>query len=133
MVRKRCQNSDFLGEKFRIILQIFKIGPLQEFEKNVVLFSCTMLRKKLYSDQNWFLRPFSPLIGGIYMITKSGLIFSCRASEGSFQRLRKSPLSPLFPQSLSEMALPVPATPKISTGSKKQSTYVACLGVLLFF
>ena len=68
MVRKRCQNSDFLGEKYRIILQIFKIGPLQEFEKNIVLFSCTMLRKKLYSDQNWFLRPFSPLIGGIYMI-----------------------------------------------------------------
>ena len=42
------------------------------------------------------------------MIYKSGLRFSCWASEVPFLRLRKSPLSPPFPQSLSEMALPAP-------------------------
>ena len=39
------------------------------------------MRKPLSSDQKWFLRPYFPLIGGIFVL-KSGLRFLFRALEG---------------------------------------------------
>ena len=64
--KKKMPKFGFLGGKnYRIRLQSFKIGPLQDFEKKV-LFSCMRLRKVLSSDQNWLLRPFPPLTVGIY-------------------------------------------------------------------
>ena len=69
------------------------------------------MRKPLSSDQKWFLRPYFPLIGGIFVL-KSGLRFLFRALEVSIQKVRKSHFlswKRVF-SSLSEWALPMPET-----------------------
>ena len=59
------------------------------------------MRKQLFSGQKWFLRPYFPLIRGMFLL-RSGLRFSFRALEVPELRVRKRPLSLLiwpFPHS----------------------------------
>ena len=67
-----------------------KIELLQIFEKKSFS-SLFLMRKPLSSDQKWFLRPYFPLIGGIFVL-KSGLRFLFRALEVPIRKVRKSPL-----------------------------------------
>ena len=79
-----------------------KLGPFSHFSS---------WEKRLSSGQKWFLRPYFPLIRGIFLL-KSGLRFSFRALEVPEPRVRKRPLSltnRAF-SSLSVWALPVPET-----------------------
>ena len=46
---------------YRIRFQNIKIGPLKGFEKRA-FFSLLLMRKRLSSGQNWFLKPYFPLI-----------------------------------------------------------------------
>ena len=50
------------------------------------------MRKRLYSGQKWFLRPYFPLIRGMFVF-RSGLRFSFRALEVLEPRVRKKSLS----------------------------------------
>ena len=77
---------------FRI--QKLKIGSLADFEKKSFS-SLFLMRKPLSSDQKWFLRPYFPLIRGIFVL-KSGLRFLFRALEVPIRKVRKSPLFQLF-------------------------------------
>ena len=72
---------------FRI--QKLKIGSLADFEKKSFS-SLFLMRKPLSSDQKWFLRPYFPLIGGIFVL-KSGLRFLFRALEVPIWQVRKRP------------------------------------------
>ena len=72
---------------FRI--QKLKIGSLADFEKKSFS-SLFLMRKPLSSDQKWFLRPYFPLIGGIFVL-KSGLRFLFRALEVPIRKVRKRP------------------------------------------
>ena len=65
-----------------------KIELLQIFEKKSFS-SLFLMRKPLSSDQKWFLRPYFPLIGGIFVL-KSGLRFLFRGLEVSIRKVRKS-------------------------------------------
>ena len=58
-----------------------KLGPFSHFSS---------WEKWLYSGQKWFLRPYFPLIRGIFLL-KSGLRFSFRALEVPEPRVRKRP------------------------------------------
>ena len=51
-----------------------------------------VLRKPLSSGQKWFLRPYLPLIRGMFVF-RSGLRFSFRTLEVPEPRVRKMPLS----------------------------------------
>ena len=64
-----------------------KIELLQIFEKKSFS-SLFLMRKPLSSDQKWFLRPYFPLIGGIFVL-KSGLRFLFRALEVPIRKVRK--------------------------------------------
>ena len=69
-----------------------KLGPF---------LSLFLMRKTLSSGQKWFLRPYFPLIRGMFLL-RSGLRFSFRALEVPQPRMRKRPLSLLiwpFPHS----------------------------------
>ena len=66
-----------------------KIELLQIFEKKSFS-SLFLMRKPLSSDQKWFLRPYFPLIGGIFVL-KSGLRFLFRALEVPIRKVRKRP------------------------------------------
>ena len=59
---------------YRIRFQKIKIGPLKGFEKKA-FFSLSLMRKRLSGGQNWFLKPYFPLIRGIFVF-RSGLRFS---------------------------------------------------------
>ena len=65
-----------------------KIELLQIFEKKSFS-SLFLMRKPLSSDQKWFLRPYFPLIGGIFKL-KSGLSFLFQAPEVPEPKVRKS-------------------------------------------
>ena len=54
-----------------------KIGSKQP-QKLGPFFSLFLMRKTLSSGQKWFLRPYFPLIRGMFLV-RSGLIFSFRA------------------------------------------------------
>ena len=56
-----------------------KLGPFSHFSS---------WEKRLSSGQKWFLRPYFPLIRGIFLL-KSGLRFSFRALEVPEPRVRK--------------------------------------------
>ena len=56
-----------------IRFQEIKIRPFQDFEKKA-FFSLFLMRKRLSSGQKWFLRPYFPLIRGMFLL-KSGLTF----------------------------------------------------------
>ena len=77
---------------YRIRFQEIKIGPWEGFEKKA-FFSLFLMRKRLSSGQKWFLRPYFPLIRGMFLL-KSGLRFSFWALEVPEPRVRKRPLSP---------------------------------------
>ena len=93
-----------------IRFQEIKIRPFQDFEKKA-FFSLFLMRKRLSSGQKWFLRPYFPLIRGMFLL-KSGLRFSFWALEVPEPRVRKRPLSltNMAFSSLLVRALPVPET-----------------------
>ena len=72
-----------------IRFQEIKIRPFRDFEKKA-FFSLFLMRKRLSSGQKWFLRPYFPLIRGMFLL-KSGLWFSFRALEVPEPRVRKRP------------------------------------------
>ena len=72
-----------------------KIELLQIFEKKSFS-SLFLMRKPLSSDQKWFLRPYFPLIGGIFVL-KSGLRFLFWALEVPIRKVRKRPFFTLKP------------------------------------
>ena len=72
-----------------IRFQEIKIRPFQDFEKKA-FFSLFLMRKRLSSGQKWFLRPYFPLIRGMFLL-KSGLRFSFWALEVPEPRVRKRP------------------------------------------
>ena len=76
---------------YRIKFQEIKIRPWEGFEKKAFS-SLFLMRKRLFSGQKWFLRPYFPLIRGIFLL-KSGLTFSLRALEVPEPKVRKRPLS----------------------------------------
>ena len=75
--------------KYWTTKKICKIGPLGPKEK-IDFFSFFLMRKRLSSGQKWFLRPYFPLIRGMFVF-RSGLRFSFRALEVPKPRLRKRP------------------------------------------
>ena len=60
---------------------------LRDFEK-IEFFSLFLMRKPLSSGQKWFLRPYFPLIRGMFVF-RCGLRFSFRALEVPKPRVRK--------------------------------------------
>ena len=72
-----------------IRFQEIKIRPFQDFEKKA-FFSLFLMRKRLSSGQKWFLRPYFPLIRGMFLL-KSGLRFSFWALEVPEPRGRTRP------------------------------------------
>ena len=93
---KKCSMVNFLifvhKNVYRIRFQKIKIGPLKGFEKKA-FFSLLLMRKRLSGGQKWFLKPYFPLIRGMFVF-RSGLRFSFRALEVPEPRVRKRPLSP---------------------------------------
>merc|ERR1712214_252137 len=75
---------------YRIRFQKIKIGPLKGFEKKA-FFSLLLMRKRLSGGQKWFLKPYFPLIMGMFVF-RSGLRFSFQALEVPKPRVRKRPL-----------------------------------------
>ena len=96
--RIRCEDSKYVN---------FKIGPCHP-KKLGPFPSLFLKRKPLSSGQKWFLRPYFPLIRGMFLL-RSGLRFSFRALEVPELRVRKRPLSltNMAFSSLSIWALPV--------------------------
>ena len=74
---------------YRIRFQKIKIRPLKGSEKKA-FFSLLLMRKQLSSGQQWFLKPYLPLIRGMFVF-RSGLRFSFRALEVPKPRVRKRP------------------------------------------
>ena len=83
---------------------------LKGFEKKA-FFSLLLMRKRLSGGQKWFLKPYFPLIRGMFVF-RSGLRFSFRALEVPEPRVRKRPssLTKMTFSSFSVWALPVPET-----------------------
>ena len=75
----------------RVTTKKLKIGQRGLFELGP-FFSLFLMRKRLSSDQKWFLRPYLPLIRGMFAF-RSGLRFSFRALEVLQPRVRKGPFS----------------------------------------
>ena len=74
---------------YRIRFQKIKIGPLKGYEKKA-FFSLLLMRKRLSGGQKWFLKPYFPLIRGMFVF-RSGLRFSFRTLEVPELRVRKRP------------------------------------------
>ena len=74
---------------YRIRFQKINIGPLKGFEKKA-FFSLLLMRKRLSGGQKWFLKPYFPLIRGMFVF-RSGLRYSFRALEVPEPRVRKRP------------------------------------------
>ena len=51
---------------YRIRFQEIKICPLKGFEKKA-FFSLLLMRKRLSGGQKWFLKPYFPLIRGMFV------------------------------------------------------------------
>ena len=75
----------------RVTTKKLKIGQRALFELGP-FFSLFLMRKTLSSGQKWFLRPYFPLIRGMFLL-RSGLRFSFRALEVPKPKVRKMPLS----------------------------------------
>ena len=73
-----------------IRFQEIKIRPFQDFEKKA-FFSLFLMRKRLSSGQKWFLKPYFPLIRGMFAF-RSGVRFLFGALEVPKPRVRKMPL-----------------------------------------
>ena len=74
---------------YRIRFQKINFGALKGFEKKA-FFSLLLIRKRLSGGQKWFLKPYFPLIRGMFVF-RSGLRFSFRALEVPEPRVRKRP------------------------------------------
>ena len=74
---------------YRIRFQKIKIRPLKGFEKKA-FFSLLLMRKRLSGGQKWFLKPYFPLIRGMFVF-RSGLRFLFWALEVPEPRVRKRP------------------------------------------
>ena len=89
--RKKCITVDLFSNwhmiMCRLRIQELKIRKLGGFEK-IDVFSFFLLRKRLSSGQKCFLRPYFPLIRGMFVF-RSGLRFSFRALEVPKPRVRK--------------------------------------------
>ena len=68
-----------------------KIGQRGNFEK-IDFFSFFLMRKRLSSGQKWFLRPYFPLIRGMFVFS-GGLRFSFQALKVPKPRVRKKAFS----------------------------------------
>ena len=75
----------------RVTTKKLKIGQRGNFEK-IEFFSLFLMRKRVSSGQKWFLRPYFPLIRGMFVF-RSGLRFSFRALEVPEPRVRKRSFS----------------------------------------
>ena len=73
----------------RVTTKNLKIGQRGLFELGP-FFSLFLMRKTLSSGQKWFLRPYFPLIRGMFLL-RSGLRFSFWALEVPEPRVRKRP------------------------------------------
>ena len=73
----------------RVTTKNLKIGQQALFEFGP-FFSLFLMRKTLSSGQKWFLRPYFPLIRGMFLL-RSGLRFSFRALEVPEPKVRKRP------------------------------------------
>ena len=89
-----------------------KLGPF------VSLF---LMRKPLSSGQKLFLRPYFPLIRGIFLL-KSGLRFSFQAPEVLKMRVRKRPLS-LSKVAFSSLSIPALLLLKTKTKTNLKSKF----------
>ena len=69
----------------RIRFQEIKIGSLEDFEK-IEFFPLFLMSKRLSSVQKWYLRPYFPLIWGMFVF-RSGLTFSFRALTESEEKV----------------------------------------------
>ena len=82
-IEKKCTMVIFLifvhKNVYRIRFQKIIIGPLKGFEKKA-FFSLLLMRKRLSGGQKWFLKPYFPLIRGMFVF-RSGLRFSFRFEE----------------------------------------------------
>ena len=72
---------------YRIKFQKIKIRPLKGFEKKA-FFSLLLMRKRLSGGQKWFLKPYFPLIRGMFVF-RSGVRFLFGALEVPEPRVRK--------------------------------------------
>ena len=77
---------------YRIRFQEIEIGSLESFEKKA-FFSLLLMRKRLSGGEQWFLKPYFPLIRGMFVF-RSGLRFLFRALEVPEPRVRKRPQVP---------------------------------------
>ena len=75
----------------RVTTKKLKIGQRGNFEK-IKFFPPFLMRKRLSSGQKWFLRPYFPLIRGMFLL-RSGLRVLIWALEVPEARVRKMPLS----------------------------------------
>ena len=91
--RKKCSMVNFFifvhKNVYRIRFQKIKIGPLKGFEKKA-FFSLSLMRKRLSGGQKWFLKPYFPLIRGMFVF-RSGLRFLFRPLEVPEPRVGKRP------------------------------------------
>ena len=71
---------------YRIRFQKIKIGPLKGFNKTA-FFSLFLMRKRFSIGQKWFLKPYFPLIGDMFVF-RSGLRFSFLALAVPEPRVR---------------------------------------------
>ena len=76
------------GEWFEFLWQIFSVN-IAIIEKKA-FFSLLLMRKRHSGGQKWFLKPYFPLIRGMFVF-RSGLRFSFRALEVAEPRVRKCP------------------------------------------
>ena len=96
-ITKNSLVAKFYHDSKNVSLKIGSRGP----QKLGPFSSLFLMRKTLSSGQKWFLRPYFPLIRGMFLL-RSGLRFSFRALEVPEPRVRKRPLSLLiwsFPHS----------------------------------
>ena len=140
---KKCFTLDLFWNWQMIIwtfrIQKLKIGSLADFEKKSFS-SLFLMRKPLSSDQECFLRPYFPLIGGIFVL-KSGLRFLFRALEVPIRKVRKSPffswnaISAKFLTFLHQHFFRAPPSPVVivcSRGCLWEMSVFVCLHVNVF-
>ena len=93
--QKECITVDFIWSwhmiMWRLRIQKIQIGRWGGFELGP-FFSLFLMRKRLFSGQKWFLRPYFPLIRGMFVF-RSGLRCSFRALEVPKPRVRKKSFS----------------------------------------
>ena len=73
---------------YRIRFQKIKIGPLKGFEKKAIS-SLLLMRKRHSGGQKWFLKPYFPLIRGMFVF---GSILRFSGTGSPEPRVRKRPL-----------------------------------------